>query len=65
MDTNWAIFNDKGCVESGCTEPEARERTARYMADGDEHAYAAQECRDHEGYPASNCEECDNENEED
>jgi hypothetical protein len=58
MQANWGVFNDEGCLESDCTEAQAKARAGQTVVDGDDLAYAAVECRDHEGHPAQSCEHC-------
>lgn len=60
----WGIFNDEGLVESQCwSRDEALRRIAESYSDDDE-VVVYEICPDHEGFPADNYEECDNEDED-
>lgn len=63
MSTEYGIFNDEGCVESGFFSVEEAQKVARtdyHGADVEVHAV----CPDHPEERATNCEECDEQNDD-
>ena len=50
--SEWAVFNDEGCIESGCTKEEAETKASKI------NAFAAEECIEHEGHAAHSCAAC-------
>jgi hypothetical protein len=55
----FGAFNDEGCTFAGfSTLASAAEEAAYQMEDGDEWAYAAELCPDHEEQARDACEEC-------
>lgn len=64
--TEHGVFNDEGCIERDFWTSDAAERAVAVLrAEGDEHAYSAAMCTEHEEQPAGHCEECDAEDDED
>jgi hypothetical protein len=55
----YGVFNNEGCLFSGLISmADAEEEAAQQRADGDEHAYAAEMCADHEEQPKATCDDC-------
>jgi len=57
--TEYAAFNDEGCIADGFTTlVEAQEAAQAERDEGDVHAFAAEVCPDHDEQPRQGCEEC-------
>lgn len=55
----FGVFNDTGCVDYGYLTLEAAQSIAQqFQRDGDEFAYGAEICPDHDEQPRNGCEEC-------
>jgi hypothetical protein len=62
--SEWSVFSDEGQIADFGTREAAEAYASELRADGDPHAYAGPECRDHEGQCSWHCELCNAEAED-